>query len=155
PSSKTGLTEFEVWGHNWPCDPAPMPEGNLAIGAKASASFTSRYDKVEMANDVVVNFNPGPPNRWTRYESPTAYERLRLDCGAEKEVGRVELAIYHGRGGLQAPASYAVQFWDGKEWRDVSQPKMSPERPTGGQFNEVTFERVKTSKVRVVFTHNG
>ncbi len=33
--------------------------------------------------------------------------------------------------------------------------KKSPEKPAGSQFNEVRFDRVKASKVRVVFTHAG
>ena len=48
-----------------------------------------------------------------------------------------------------------MQFWDGKGWRDVIDPKKSPEMPAGGQFNEVRFATVKASKVRVVFTHAG
>lgn len=30
-----------------------------------------------------------------------------------------------------------------------------PEKPTGSQFNEVPFDRVKAGKVRVAFTHAG
>jgi len=33
--------------------------------------------------------------------------------------------------------------------------KKSPETPAGGQWNEVTFDRVKTAKVRIVFSHAG
>ncbi len=151
---RTGLTEVEAWGQaDGEYKPAPMPKGNLAIGAKASASFTSRFDKVAMANDGVANFNPSPANRWTSYESPNASDWLAFDFGEEKEVSRVELAIYDDRGGVQAPAKYAVQWWDGKDWRDVADAKMSPQAPAGGQWNEVTFDRVRTAKVRVVFTH--
>jgi hypothetical protein len=48
-----------------------------------------------------------------------------------------------------------VQFWDGKEWRDVVEPKKSPETPAGGQLNEVRFAPVNAARVRVVFTHAG
>ena len=66
------------------------------------------------------------------------------------------MGIYDDRGGVQAPASYAVEYWDGKEWKAVAEDvKRSPEKPTGGMFNEVRFTPVTASKVRIVFTHAG
>jgi hypothetical protein len=159
---KTGLTEFEVWGDTTlPVKPVVMPVGNLAFNPggkrfpKASASFTSRFDKVEMANDGKVNFAPSPHNRWTSYESPNATDWLEIDFGEEKTVGRIELAIYDDGGGVQAPASYTVQYHDGTRWRDAAGQKKVPELPAGGQWNEVRFDKVKTTRVRVVFTHRG
>ena len=35
----------------------------------------------------------------------------------------------------------------------VTNVKLSPEKPVGGQFNEAAFDAVTASKVRVVFTH--
>ena len=159
---KTGLTEFEVWGDaTLPLDPPPYPVGNIAYNPgdkpfpKAGASFTSRFDTVAMVNDGKVSFAPNPHNRWTSYESPNETDWLAIDFGAEKEFTRVELAIYDDRGGVQPSAKFVVEVWDGKAWRGVTGAKMSPEKPTGGQFNEVRFDRVKASKVRVVFTHAG
>jgi hypothetical protein len=162
PGAKAGLTEFEVWGDAvLPIEPVPPPAGNLAFNGanqrfpKASASHTSRFDKVEEVNDGKANFNPEPRNRWTSYESPNATDWLEIDFGAEKEVGRIELAIYDDGGGVRAPASYTVQFWDGARWRDAEGQKKTPERPAGGRWNEVRFNAVRTPKVRVVFEHNG
>ncbi len=162
PGGRTGLTEFEACGDaRGPVPPAPPPTGNLAYNPggkpfpKASASFTSRFDKVEWANDGKVSFQPNPHNRWTSYESPNASDWLAIDFGKPQTVGRVELAIYDDRGGVQAPTSYTIQVWDGKGWRDVADPKKTPEQPTGGQLNEVRFSPVQTSRLRVVFTHRG
>jgi hypothetical protein len=162
PGAKAGLSEFEAWGNAaLPVEPAPAPKDNLALNdgtkpfPKASASHTSQYDQVQFANDGVVNFNPSPNNRWTSYESPDPTDWLQIDFGEAKEIARVELAIYDDRGGVQAPKSYTVQSWDGWEWRDVPDQKKTPEKPAGGQWNEVRFAKVKTSKLRVVFTHAG
>lgn len=159
---KPGLTEFELWGDAvLPVEPPPNPPGNLAFNAgdrpfpKASASYTSRIDKVEEAIDGKTNFSPGPHNRWTAYESPHATDWLEIDFGAAKKFARVELGIYDDRGGVQPPSSYNVQFWDGKAWHDVADAKKQPEQPAGGMFNEVRFKPVTASKVRIVFTHNG
>jgi hypothetical protein len=159
---KTGLTEFEIWGETTlPVALPTIPKGNLAYNPggkpfpKASASNTSRFDKVEQANDGVISFTPTPHNRWTSYESTNKTDWLMIDFGGEKEVSRVELALYDDGGGVQAPRTYTIQYWTGKEWADVSAPKKTPEQPTGGQLNEVRFAPIKTSKVRVVFTHKG
>jgi F5/8 type C domain len=161
-ASKSGLSEFEAWGNaTLPVEPAPMPAGNLAHNPgdkpfpKVSASHTSRFDKVEHAIDGKVSFHPSPPNRWTSYESPNATDWLEIDFGAPKEFARVELALYDDCGGVRAPERYDIQYWDGKEWRSAANQKREPAIAAGGQFNEVTFDRMTANKVRVVFTHRG
>ena len=160
PGARAGLTEFEAWGDGTPpIATAPAPAGNLAYNPgdrpfpKASASFTSRFDRVERANDGRTNFAPNPPDRWTSYESPNATDWLEVDLGAPKAVCRVELAIYDDGGGVRAPADYRVETWDGAAWRPAAHPRRTPERPAGGQYNEVRFDRVETSRVRVVLVH--
>ena len=70
PGVSAGLSEFEVWGEgSQSLDPAPTPPGNLAFNPgdrpfpRATASFTSRFDRVERVNDGVINFTPNPNNR--------------------------------------------------------------------------------------------
>jgi hypothetical protein len=161
-TTRTGLTEFEAWGDGpLPVPPAPPPAGNLAVNPTgkgypiASASHTSPYDRVTMANDGITFLRPHPHNRWTAFGSPNATDWLEIDFGAPKVVGRVDLHIYDDRGGVQVPASYDVQSWDGRGWIEVPGQTKSPPDPAGGRLNRVTFPKVETSKVRVVFTHKG
>jgi hypothetical protein len=160
--ARTGLTEIEAWGDaRLPVPPAPPPRGNLAYNPtgkgfpRVRASYTSRFDKVGMANDGIISYLPQPHNRWTSYESPNATDWLEVDLGQEKTVRRVELAIYDDKGGVQAPARYTVEHHDGKTWREVAHATKTPAKPAGGQLNEVRFDPVKASKLRVVFTHRG
>lgn len=163
PEGKTGLTEFEAWGEaKLPLDPPPHPAGNLAYNPgnkpfpKASASHSDRFGgKPALAIDGKVNYLPSPMNRWTSYESPNSTDWLEVDFGEEKTFRRVELAIYDDRGGVQPPTQYEVEFWNGTAWRAVASAKRTPARPAGSQLNEVQFDPVKATKVRVVFTHAG
>ena len=158
---KVGLTEFEAWGPgDQSLEPAPPPAGNLALNSggefpSVSASFTSMFDDVKRANDGQIIFTAQPNNRWTSYGSKNPTDWLEIDFGQPRKVGRLELAIYDDRGGVQAPTSYRVQTWNGAAWQDVPEPKQNPEQPAGGQFNEVRFTPVETNKIRVVFTHRG
>lgn len=162
PGKATGLSELEVWGDaKLPIEPAPPPRGNLAYnpgGApypRASASYTSRFDRVERVNDGLVFHGPTPNNRWTAYESPNDSDWLEIDFGEPRTVGRLELHLYDDRGGVQAPESYSVELWDGSAWKPVQGASKSPEAPRGRQKNTVRFQPVSASKVRVVFQHRG
>jgi hypothetical protein len=156
-----GLTEIEAWGTSELPIPTPPEPTSLATNRtgngfpKAEASFTSRFDRVEMANDGKTNFNAAPHNRWTSFESPNESDWLAIDFGETKRVGRVELAVYDDRGGVQAPADYQLEYFDGNAWRAVNNAHKSPQQPVGGQYNELRFEPVKASKIRVVFRHQG
>jgi F5/8 type C domain len=162
-NGRTGLTEFEVWGDGQrPIAPPPPPADDLAYNPrhegypKASASYSDRFGGTpDKAIDGKVIFLPNPMNRWTSYESPHESDWLEVDFGKEVSTSRVELAIYDDRGGVQPPKSYNVQFWDGKAWQDARQQMRNPAMPTGSQMNEVRFEHVTTTKLRVVFTHTG
>jgi hypothetical protein len=120
-----------------------------------TASHTSRFDQVERAIDGVVSFSPTPANRWTSYESPNATDWLEIDFGAPKRIGRVELAIYDDRGGVQSPDSYVVETWDGTGWKRPAAEKRSPAKPCGGIMNTVSFSPVEATKLRITFTHRG
>jgi hypothetical protein len=162
---QVGLSEFEAWGEAvLPWHAAPPPAGNLAFnpggkGApefpKATASFTSRFDAVGRAIDGVVSFTPTPPNRWTAFESPDAKDWLEIDFGGMKTVGRVELAIFDDRGGVQPPEAYTIEIWDGSSWLVPEHQLRSPLAPTGGAFNTVHFDPVGAEKIRITFTHRG
>jgi hypothetical protein len=152
---------LEAWGPEIvPYEPPPLPEGNLALNRtgqgfpKASASFTSNYDRVERVNDGRSFFTPSPSNRWTSWSSPNSSDWLEIDFGSERAVARVDLHIYDDAGGVQAPVKYAVEYW-AEGWQEVPSPVRSPANPAGGMINTVHFHAVKTSRLRVVFIHAG
>lgn len=163
PDGKTGLTELEIWGDaRLPVDQAPPPLGNIAYNGgdkpfpRASASFSDRFGgKPHLAIDGKTNFLPTPTNRWTCYESPNDSDWVEIDFGEEKMFNRLELGIYDDRGGVQPPRNYEIESWNGTRWQIINNTRKNPEKPTGSQFNEVTFPSIRASKVRIVFTHAG
>jgi hypothetical protein len=162
PGTRAGLTEFEIWG-DAPRDyrPAPPPPGNLALNQsgrgfpQATASFTSRFDRVEWVNDGKISYRPNPHNRWTSYESPNASDWLSIDFGVSKTISRIELHIYDDRGGVQPPMKFQVQYLQGETWVDVAEQQTTPPEPRGGTMNSVRFRPVTAPAVRIVFTHRG
>jgi len=159
----TGLTEFEAWGPGTlPYFPPPPSAGNLALNQKgegfpkAGASFHDTFGGVpKLAIDGRTGYLPVPVNRWTCYGSPNMTDWLEVDFGEPKEFSRIDMGIFDDRGGVQAPESYTVQYYDGSQWRDAAGQVRTPDKPIGGAVNSVKFDRVTAAKVRVVFTHKG
>jgi hypothetical protein len=160
---RSGLTEFEAWGPGVkPYVPAPPPAGNLAFNRnaegfpKASASHSDQFGGLPArAIDGKIIFEVTPVNRWTCYGSPDATDSFEVEFGNKVKAGRAVLHIYDDRGGVQAPAAYTVEGWNGSEWKEMAQQVKSPAIPTGNMANVVTFTPTEVSKLRVVFTHNG
>jgi len=159
----TGLTEIEAWGEGaLPYVAPPAKPGNLAYNptakgfSKASASHSDVYGGVaKSAIDGRIIYKTNPVNRWTSYGSTNTSDWLEVDFGEAKEVSRAELYLFDDRGGVQAPASYTVQYFADGEWRDAANQIKSPAAPLGGAMNTVTFNKVTTPKLRVLFTHHG
>jgi hypothetical protein len=157
----SGLTEVEAWAHVARPLRAPVDTtGNLAYRApgdgmpRATASFTSRADRVEEVNDMRVAFSRYSRNRWTAYGSPNASDWVELDFGAARTVARVELYLWGDGRGVTAPARYAVQWWDGARWVDVRERQRAPAQPTVSSVNTVWLDPVRTTKLRVVLEHD-
>ena len=154
PGMTVGLTEIQAWGRAALPLPQPDPSAqkNLAAGARASASFTSRFDKVGEINDGVIVMNAGR-NRWTAFESPNATDWVQLDFKAPAHIGRVELCLWADGGGVKKPKDYAISYWDNGAWHAVTEARREPASPTLQTPNEVTIDPVTSTRLRVSFTH--
>lgn len=159
----TGLSEFEAWGDAvGPVPGAPPPAGNLALARpgqpfpKASASFTSPYDRPDRVLDGKVIHRMEPNSRWTAYESPNSEDWLRIDLGQPTRLTRAVLHLYDDRGGVQRPESIRIEtLADDGSWKSVVGLRLDPAKPRGGMPNEATFAPVTSSAIRFVFRHSG
>ncbi|QGQ97911.1 discoidin domain-containing protein [Paenibacillus psychroresistens] len=139
-------------------------EPNLALNTSrsgypsASASFTCSCDNVWNAVDGSYL-----SNRWTSYNSTTSdrIDSITVDFGSAKSFNQVKLYIYNDGGGVQTPASYTIQYWDGSIWRDAVNQLKTPVVPTAalystsnpaGILNTVNFDTVTSPQIKVIFT---
>ncbi len=165
----SGLTEIEAWSADaLPLAAAgdssgatPTPVLNLAWNPgdrdhpRVSASFTGETDRVEQAVDGRLSFTRYSRNRWTAHGSPHAEDWLEVDFGEPRSLGRVELYLYGDGRGVAAPRSYRIETWDGAAWVAAAERARTPGTPTAWALNVVALESVETSRLRVVFAHDG
>ncbi|RCX18863.1 F5/8 type C domain-containing protein [Anaerobacterium chartisolvens] len=136
---------------------------NLALNSagsgypEVSASYTYYQDNVWQAVNGVISYNDTPRDRWTcyRYNSGSSTDWLQVDFGSAKTVSSAKLFLYDDGGGVKAPSSYNIQYWNGSDWVDCAGQVKAPALPAGNTENEVTFTSVSTKKIRVVFTHQS
>ncbi|NJD20927.1 MAG: discoidin domain-containing protein, partial [Gemmatimonadetes bacterium] len=161
----SGLTELEAWSAD---TLLPTPAGDRAAtvanlawnpgdraSPRVSASYTYENDRVEQAVDGRIALTRYSRNRWTAYGSPNAEDWLEVDFGAGRRVGKIELYLFGDGRGLAAPRAYRVETWDGRGWAGAVERARTPESPAAWTLNTVELEPVETSRIRVVFTHDG
>lgn len=142
-----GISEIEVMGAN-----QHLFAGNLGVPNRAyyknagfTCSYISPFDNREGINDGVAN----PTVRWTNYASANTSDWVSFSFKQKQNISRVLLFIYDDKGGVQPPASYSVEYWNGNKWMPVSNENKNPIVPTA-DLNICTFKTVETNKVRIV-----
>ena len=153
PGEALGLTEVEAWSHAAAVTPVAAAS-NLAWGARASASFTSQYDRADEINDMVVAFGRYSRNRWTAFGTHDSTDWVQLDLQGKHRIGQIELFLWGDGGGVRAPERYTIQTWNGTTWIDATVTSQVPHRPQASSVNTVHIVPVRTDKVRVVFEHD-
>jgi hypothetical protein len=153
-NNKVAVSEFEAWGRReFPIKPGNGHVKNLAY--KSNAAFSSSYTSSTSRFDHVAGINNGLDNpnfRWTAFESPNKTDWIQFDFGLVKLVDHANLFIYDDKGGVQPPEKYTINYWNGRNWVEAENQKKIPEDPQS-QLNQCFFDQVKTSKIRIVFTH--
>ncbi|WP_274365131.1 glycoside hydrolase family 2 TIM barrel-domain containing protein [Paenibacillus thermotolerans] len=127
---------------------------------KAEASYTcadpGSEDTVAAIHDDVISYGEHPHNRWSNlHDVPRLNDWVAVTFGdfgpVEHEVDEVEIHwVENGR--LSPPSGVSVQYRSGDEWKPVDGLSGNPEVPAAGQPCMYTFERVRTSAIRVDMT---
>lgn len=111
---------------------------------QARASFTYTGDTMWAPLDGET----GPERRWTCWSSGEKTDWYEIEFREPREVSRIVLHIFDDRAGVWAPAEIRVQYEANRVLADLATSR----NPPAGR-NEIAFEPVKTSKIRIVFTH--
>jgi len=146
--AKSGLTEVKVYNRGGVIDPPP-PTGNLAPSATPSASFTSAWESVLAIND---NIDPPSSNdtvnpRWGTWPNQ-GQQWAELTWSSAVTLNRAQVYFFDDNQGIDLPASWRLQYWNGSAYVDV--PGASGYPVVGNQYNQVTFTAVSTTRLRVL-----
>ncbi|NOU91775.1 hypothetical protein GC093_00780 [Paenibacillus sp. LMG 31456] len=145
-------------------------EPNLALNPgstgypQATASYTCGCDSAWSVVNGIFSYNESPRDRWTNYGSPNQTDWLAIDFGSVKSFNQVKLYLFNDGGGVQAPASYLIEYWNGSDWKGLINQTKTPAVPEAAlssqatpetTLNMVNFDTVTSSKLRVTFTNKG
>jgi hypothetical protein len=150
--SKSGLTEVKLYnrGGTTPPPTTPPPTStNLALSATPTASFTSAWESVLALNDGIdpPSSNDTVNPRWGTWPN-TGEQWGLLTWPSAVTVGRAQVYFFDDGGGIDLPASWKLQSWNGTAYVDV--PGASGYPVVANQYNTVTFTGVSTTRLRVV-----
>jgi len=120
---------------------------------RLTASFTAPETSLTAINDGNFRYTIHPPNRWTTAGSPNKTDSVEVDFGTARPIDTVRLALLDDGKGIVAPKKVSFHYFDGKDWRQWTPKKATPQRPTGHRFNAFVFDAKTTRKIRVVFAH--
>ena len=146
---------------------AEPPSGNAAISypidlavnmagkgfPAPSASINNSTNELHQAIDGRVWFYPNVRNYWSNAGSQSAKDWFSLDFGGDKQFSSARLYFYADDAKYKVPAKYTVQYWTGQDWADVSDARLTPNKPLANGENTITFYSVTTSKLRILFTN--
>ncbi|HTV99107.1 MAG TPA: xylosidase, partial [Streptosporangiaceae bacterium] len=122
-----------------------------ALTATPSASYTSPWTTITAINNGIYPIQSSDDNDLTPYWGtwPMAgSEYMELDWSQPVTTNGSSVYFADDGGGLQLPASWVVQYWNGTQFVDVTGASGYPE--ADNTFNQVTFDPVTTTKLRVV-----
>ena len=139
----------------------PKNEINLAINLlgtgypSATASYTDSLIKPEMAIDGRLWYFKDVINYWTSKGSGNATNWFQITLEKPQQIHKAALYFYDDGKMLSSPKNYRLMYWDGSKWQNVKVVSKSPVKPLSNGENIISFNSVKTDKLRVFFTEPG
>jgi hypothetical protein len=156
PDDASGSVSAEQWVTTE--KPLPLPPGStdLALTGTPSASYTSPWATVDGINSGLYPVQSNDDNDLTPYWGDwpqTGTHWIELDWSSPITTNSSEVYFADDGGGLLAPSSWVVQYWSGSAWVNVSNQSGDPAQLN--QFNQVTFDPVTTTKLRISMQGTG
>ena len=150
PNGASGSVSSEQWVIAQKALPLPPGATDLALSATASASYSSPWTTVSALNNGIYPIQSSDDNDLTPYWGDwpmTGPQWIELDWTSSVTTNGTEIYWADDGGGLLPPSSWVVQYWTGTAWADVT--SQSGEPTAINTFNQVTFDPVTTTKLRI------
>ncbi|MEV0310611.1 galactose-binding domain-containing protein [Nonomuraea fuscirosea] len=147
--ARTGLTEIKAHHRG-----GVQPPSNLARSATPTASYTSSWESVNAVNDGIdpPSSNDTVNPRWGCWPQ-TGQQWVDLTWSSARTLNRAEVYFFDDEQGIDMPASWRLQYWNGSAYADV--PGASAYTPAKNAYNTVTFTATATTRLRVLLTGTG
>ncbi|PRX69443.1 hypothetical protein B0I32_102501 [Nonomuraea fuscirosea] len=147
--ARTGLTEIKAHHRG-----GVQPPSNLARSATPTASYTSSWESVNAVNDGIdpPSSNDTVNPRWGCWPQ-TGQQWVDLTWSSARTLNRAEVYFFDDEQGIDMPASWRLQYWNGSAYADV--PGASAYTPAENAYNAVTFTATATTRLRVLLTGTG
>ncbi|MEV5503938.1 discoidin domain-containing protein [Nonomuraea fuscirosea] len=147
--ARTGLTEIKAHNRG-----GVQPPSNLARSATPTASYTSSWESVNAVNDGIdpPSSNDTVNPRWGSWPQ-TGQQWVDLTWSSGRTLNRAEVYFFDDEQGIDMPASWRLQYWNGSAYADV--PGASAYTSAKNAYNTVTFTATATTRLRVLLTGTG
>lgn len=127
---------------------------NLAAVATPSTLYASGDAKLSALNDDGTPANSrdreqGAYGNWPKVDN----QWVQYDWSLPVTTNKVDVYWWMDRGGVAAPASYRILYWNGTAFVPVANPKGLGVAPD--TFNTTTFDEVHTDKLRLEILSDG
>ncbi|MGC5010502.1 hypothetical protein ACLQ2R_07015 [Streptosporangium sp. DT93] len=124
-------------------------DGNLAVSATASASYTSSWESVAAIKDDIdpPSSNDTANPRWGTWPE-TGSQWAELTWSQPQTLRSAQVYFFDDNGGVRVPASWKLQYWNGSSYADVAGASGYPTAVNA--YNKVVFNSVSSARLRVV-----
>ncbi|WP_241674467.1 DUF5695 domain-containing protein [Paenibacillus luteus] len=125
---------------------------NIAPQGVATTSFVSSWESLAGLNDGYAptsSADRGHPI-YGNWNNPNTTQWVQYDFSQNYTISSIEVYWFDDDGGIDLPASYTIQYWNGTAWVNVASP--SGLGLLGNQYNTTTFTPVSTNKLRLNVT---
>lgn len=132
------------------------------LGMRVESSRTGGEDGWDGAKAVIDGYVPPSTGtivspRFTWYPKFIGDGWLRIDLPEAREISELGVFWFFDGWGTEAPASWRIHYLDGdgKTWKAVENPAPARFGVEPDKFNQVRFDAVTTTAVKISVTFNG
>ena len=125
---------------------------DIAPQATATTSFVSSWESLTGLND---GYTPASSNDrehpvYGNWDNPNTTQWVQYTWSSARTISSVDVYWFDDDQGIDLPASYTIQYWNGSAWVNVSNP--SGLGVLANQYNTTTFAPVTTTQLRLNVT---